>query len=103
MSTTISVAAFKVDLQGLADAISSIKSDAASIYDSVGSIDALLQHAETLWVSPGGTTFADLYPQLADEMASLVGILYEMVQRMQAAYDNYNSIELDNVASLIFG
>lgn len=54
----------------------------------------------SVWISPAGETFEDLYPVLVQRGEAMVQLLHSMVDRMRTTYTNYEQAEQTNAGNL---
>jgi WXG100 family type VII secretion target len=97
---TISATEFSVDLQQLADAITSVQRSHDAIVSLTGQFNHLLGKVPSAWSGPSELTFAPLVPQVQSALQDLQTLLQDMITSMQTSYDNYQSTELANVSNL---
>ncbi|MCB5906948.1 WXG100 family type VII secretion target [Streptomyces pinistramenti] len=93
---SLTPAEFKVDLQQLHDAISTVNGCTASIENDVMLVNQVFKLAEGVWHSPSGATFSNLERDFSQNMDQLVQLLHEMSRRMQSAYNQYRDTEKTN-------
>ena len=92
---------FKVDLQQLSDAITSISQSASVIDECTSQINMTMQTTvDPNWATPTESTFAQVQQVCTSQMAILSHLLTEMITRMKAAYHNYLDAEQANVSNL---
>jgi uncharacterized protein YukE len=97
---SMTMAEFKVDLAQLQNAIQVVSAQAGSIDTNCQDITAAMAVAPQSWVTPSGQTFDELAQACDRQMQALTGLLTEMVQRMQAAYQTYLATEEANTRNL---
>jgi uncharacterized protein YukE len=91
---------FSVDLDQFAAAISTVQTEADNIGVYTSQITGVMQDAQSAWVSPAGQTFAVVAQACNTQMASLNGLLSDMIQRMQTTHQNYQDAEETNTANM---
>jgi hypothetical protein len=97
---SLTMAEFKVDLAQFENAIQVVSAQAGIIDSSCQSVTTFMQIAPQSWVTPSGQTFDELAQACNRQLQALTGLLTEMVQRMQAAYQTYLATEEANTRNL---
>jgi hypothetical protein len=97
---SLTMAEFKVDLAQFQNAIQVVSAQADVIDTNCQDITAAMRVAPLSWVTPSGKTFDELAQACNTQMQALTGLLTEMVQRMQAAYQTYLATEEANTRNL---
>ena len=102
MARTIEIGSteFQVDMVQMKDAIATVAADTATIESDFHQIEARLRSISSVWISPAGETFEDLYPVLVQRGEAMVQLLHSMVDRMRTTYANYEQAEQTNAANL---
>lgn len=95
-SHTLTLSEFRVELEHLHDAMSTVKGCTADIENDVMLVKQVLNLAEGVWQSPSGATFGNLQREFSDNMTVLADLLREMSNRMSAAYEEYRQVEETN-------
>jgi WXG100 family type VII secretion target len=98
--TSITISEFRVDLDDLESAIGTVQAQADSINSSCQAITGVMQDIPGAWNTPAGQTFSVLTQACITQMDALNGLLAEMIQRMQAAYQTYLNAEQTNFSNL---
>jgi len=96
----LTMAQFKVDLGKLESAIRVVRTQAGVISEQSDYIAMALPEVAPVWVTPAGGTFEELVPPVTKQMHTLVDLLDQMVQRMQAAHQTYLQMEQTNTNNL---
>jgi WXG100 family type VII secretion target len=100
MSTQpLTAAEFRVDLQQLEDAISTIQQQAETVALCTSTIGTMLTSVPSYWTSPAEVPFSQLAQACTRQMSILSSLLAEMVSRMRTAYQNYLDAEQTNYSS----
>jgi uncharacterized protein YukE len=99
-TTSLTMAEFKVDLAQFENAIQVVTAQSSSIDTSCQEITTAMREAPQSWVTPSGRTFDELAQAASSQLQALTGLLTEMVQRMQAAYQTYLATEEANTRNL---
>jgi uncharacterized protein YukE len=97
---TLTLTQFRVDLDQLESATRTVQGQADSINTDCQQITATMQQVPPSWNTPAGQTFETLTLACIVQMNALGEVLGEMIQRMQAAYQTYLSIEQTNFNNL---
>jgi WXG100 family type VII secretion target len=97
---TISATEFSVDLEQLAEAITTVQGCHDTIVLLSHQLNELLGQVPGAWSAPSEQTFSPLVPPVQSAIQSLLTLLQDMVNSMQTSHANYQSTELANVASL---
>jgi WXG100 family type VII secretion target len=97
---SITISEFRVDLDHLESAIGTVQAQADSINNSCQAITGVMQDIPGAWNTPAGQTFSVLTQACITQMDALNGLLAEMIQRMQAAYQTYLNAEQTNFSNL---
>ncbi|MEU3708678.1 WXG100 family type VII secretion target [Streptomyces catenulae] len=92
----MTLADFRIELEHLHDAMSTVKGCTASIENDVNLVKQVLNLAEGVWQSPSGATFGNLQRDFGDNMSVLVDLLREMSTRLHTAYEEYRQVEETN-------
>ena len=102
MAATIEVGSveFQVDLVQMKDAIATVAGDTAAVESDFQQIEAQLRSISSVWISPAGETFEELYPVLVQRGEAMVQLLHSMVDRMRTTYTNYEQAEQTNAGNL---
>ncbi|WP_405746900.1 WXG100 family type VII secretion target [Streptomyces sp. NBC_01525] len=95
-SHTLTLTEFRVELEHLHDAMSTVKGCTASIENDVMLVKQVLNLAEGVWQSPSGATFGNLQREFGDNMTVLVELLRDMSTRLHSAYEEYRQVEETN-------
>ena len=95
----MTMAGYKVDLQQMEDAITTIRQQAETIALRTSTIGTTLQGVPSFWNSPAEVPFGELAQACTTQMTTLTNLLEEMITRMTAAYQNYLDAEQSNVAT----
>lgn len=96
----MSVAAFKVNLAELLDAKGTVATEAQNIHTLIGQITNEMQMVTHSWIGPAGGAFAQTQIVATADMNALAAVLDDIVTRLGAAYDNYQSMEMQNTTNL---
>lgn len=97
---TLTISEFKVDLDQLQAAIGTVQAQADTIDSDCQAITGIMQDIPGAWNTPAGQTFTVLAQACTTQMNTLTGLLAEMIQRMQTAYQTYLDIEQANFGNL---
>jgi WXG100 family type VII secretion target len=98
--TELTLSEFRVDLDDLESAIGTVQAQADSINTNCQAITGVMQDVPGSWNTPAGQTFSVLTQACITQMDALTGLLTEMIQRMQAAYQTYLNVEQTNTNNL---
>lgn len=97
---TLTISEFKVDLDQLESATGTVQAQSGTINSSCQAITGIMQDIPPSWNTPAGQTFSELTQACINQMNALTGLLAEMIQRMQAAYQTYLNMEQTNFNNL---
>lgn len=97
---TLTLSQFKVDLDQLESAIGTVHAQADIINSNCQAITGIMNEVPGAWNSPAGQTFTVLAQACTKQMDALGGLLGEMIQRMQSAYQTYLNAERTNFNNL---
>lgn len=97
---TLTLGQFKVDLDQLESAIGTVHAQADIINANCQAITEVMNTVQGAWNSPAGQTFTVLAQACTEHMNGLSGLLGEMIQRMQSAYQTYLNAEQANFNNL---
>lgn len=92
----MTAAEFHVALGELRHAIGAVRGETEHISGLIGQVETRFESAQTYWQSPAASTAEVMTSWFAKASRELEGILREMAERMQTAYDNYASAEQAN-------
>ncbi|MFB9835736.1 WXG100 family type VII secretion target [Actinoallomurus acaciae] len=94
---------FKVDLGQLHHAIGVVKREHDLISDLLTQVSSEFDKCRDDWNTPAAVTFDNVKVWLTTASADLNALLFDMVRRMQTAYDNYRHTEEVNALNLESG
>jgi len=102
MARTIAIGSeeFKVDLGQLHQAIGQVGRDRATIENCFNQITTQFNSLQANWQGPAAETYDELRTSLQNATAAMLHVLSEIISRMQATYDNYESAESSNARNL---
>jgi uncharacterized protein YukE len=98
--TLMTPGAWAIDLQKMADAITTVKTKSGSIDGHVTAITGEYTKVSAKWSSPAGETFADVTKKASTAMTDMQTMLTDMVSRMQLSHDNYYNTEVLNTKNV---
>jgi uncharacterized protein YukE len=100
MTNSLTPSEFTVDLDQYAAAISTVQNEADNIGVYTSQITGVMQVAQSAWSSPAGQSFAVVAEACNTQMASLNGLLSDMLQRMRATQLTYQDAEEANTNNM---
>jgi WXG100 family type VII secretion target len=96
VTTYVTPAQFAVDLSTLNDAIGTVQTAAQAIEADTQTISTQMTALQADWISPAGTTFAEIAAAAQVAMQNMNNLLADIIARMRLSYQNYVVTETAN-------
>jgi WXG100 family type VII secretion target len=91
---------FAVNLQALSDAIATVRREKDNISGTLQQIEMRMRNLNGYWHGPAHDSFDPVRKWYNNATADLMNILDEMINRMQASYNNYYQAEFQNLQNV---
>lgn len=91
---------FGINLQALSDAIATVKRERDGISSTLDQIDTRISNVSAYWSGPAYDSIDPIVKWYNNARYDLMGILDDIVTRMQKSYDNYHKAENQNALNV---
>lgn len=91
---------FGVNLQALSDAIATVRREKDNISGTLDQIAMRIRNLSAYWEGPAYDSFDPVATWYDNARYDLMGILDEIIARMQKSYDNYHQAEYQNAENI---
>jgi WXG100 family type VII secretion target len=91
---------FMVALQALSNAIATVQRERDNISTTLDQIDTKMRHLTFYWKGPAHDSFDPIETWYTNATFDLMGLLDEIIARLQKSYDNYHQAEFVNAANV---
>jgi uncharacterized protein YukE len=91
---------FMVALQALLNAIATVQRERDNISKTLEQIETKMSHLAFYWKGPAYDSFDPIETWYTSATFDLMGLLDEIIARMQKVYDNYHRAESVNAANV---
>ncbi|GLY80033.1 WXG100 family type VII secretion target [Actinoallomurus iriomotensis] len=97
---TASGTEFGVALQALSNAIATVRRERDNISGTLDQIELKTRNLSAYWSGPAYDSIDPITTWYTNATTDLMGILEEIITRMQKSYDNYHNAESQNTANV---
>ena len=91
---------FGIDLRALSDAIATVRREKDNIAGTLDQIDVRIRNLSAYWAGPAYDSFEPVARWYDNARYDLMGILEEIILRMQKSYNNYHQAESQNAENM---
>ncbi|GAA0370629.1 WXG100 family type VII secretion target [Actinoallomurus spadix] len=91
---------FGIALQALSDAIATVQREHDGISKTLEQIKSKMSDLNLYWKGPAYDSLDPVETWYANATSQMMGLLQEIIDRMQKSYDNYHQAESVNAANV---
>ncbi|GLY92652.1 WXG100 family type VII secretion target [Actinoallomurus iriomotensis] len=91
---------FGIALQALMNAIATVQRERGNISKTLEQIETKMSHLTFYWKGPAHDSFDPIETWYTNATVDLMGLLDEIIARMQKVYNNYHQAESVNAANV---